>query len=228
MMTEKVVEKIEKKIGDEEVIIEKQIELETKPEEAAAEAAEAKKEKKAAAKKPAKKTEKAEKEGEGKEETEKEVKEKKKDAKEKIERAPARFRRSAEFTPIDRGKWGIAHIYSSENNTIIHITDITGAETISRVSGGMVTNRDKDKGMPYPAMKAAERAAQEALAKGIIGVHLRIRAQGGTKKRIPGQGAQSAIRTLIRSGLRAGSIEDVTPVPHDTTRKKGGRRGRRV
>ena len=128
----------------------------------------------------------------------------------------------------EQGKWGIVHIFSSVNNTIIHITDITGAETIARVSGGMVTNRDKDKGTSYPAMIAASRAAAEAINKGFVGVHLKIRAPGGHKKRIPGQGAQPTIRALVRSGLRIGRIEDVTPIPHDTTRKKGGRRGRRV
>ena len=127
-----------------------------------------------------------------------------------------------------RDKWGVAHIYSSENNTIIHITDVTGAETLSLCSGGMVTRRDKDKGAPFPAMNAAKKAAHEAMAKGIIGVHLRVRAPGGHKKKMPGQGAQPAIRMLVRAGLRIGKIEDVTPVPHDTTRKKGGRRGRRV
>ncbi len=127
-----------------------------------------------------------------------------------------------------RGKWGVAHIYSSQNNTIIHITDITGAETISRVSGGMITNRDKDKGTPFPAMLAAKRAATDALSKGIYGIHLKIRAPGGHKKSMPGQGVQPAIRALVRTGLRVGKIEDVTPLPHDSTRKKGGRRGRRV
>jgi small subunit ribosomal protein S11 len=125
-------------------------------------------------------------------------------------------------------KWGIAHIYSSTNNTIIHITDLTGSETIARCSGGMITSRDKDKGSPFPAMKASKKVAEEALAKGLVGVHLRIRAQGGHKKRIPGAGAQPAIRALVRAGLRVGRIEDVTPVPHDTTRKAGGRGGRRV
>ncbi len=126
------------------------------------------------------------------------------------------------------GKWGIAYIFSSTNNTIIHITDLTGAETIARVSGGMVTNRDKDKGQPFPAMNAARKAAGEALDKGLTGVHLKVRASGGQKKRVPGQGAQPAIRSLVRSGLRIGRIEDCTPIPHDGCRKKGGRRGRRM
>jgi len=125
-------------------------------------------------------------------------------------------------------KWGIAHIYSSTNNTIIHITDLTGSETIARCSGGMITNRDKDKGSPFPAMKAARKVAEEAMIKGLIGVHLKVRAQGGHKKRIPGSGAQPAIRALVRTGLRVGRIEDCTPIPHDTTRKAGGRGGRRI
>jgi len=130
--------------------------------------------------------------------------------------------------PAKQGKWGIAHIYSSSNNTIIHITDITGAETISRITGGMVTNRDKDKGSAFPSMIASKRAGEEAISKGFIGVNLKIRAPGGSKKRMPGQGAQPAIRALVRAGLRIGKIEDVTPIPHDSTRKKGGGRGRRV
>ncbi|NOX71451.1 MAG: 30S ribosomal protein S11 [Candidatus Micrarchaeota archaeon] len=125
-------------------------------------------------------------------------------------------------------KWGIAHIYSSSNNTMIHITDITGAETIARASGGMVTNKDKDKGSPFPAIKIAKMVAEQAREKGIIGVNLKVRAPGGHKKKIPGQGAQPAIRALVRAGLKIGTIEDVTPIPHDTTRKPGGRRGRRV
>ena len=125
-------------------------------------------------------------------------------------------------------KWGIAHIYSSVNNTIIHITDITGAETIAIASGGQVSDKDMNKGKPFTAMKAARKAAEKATASGITNLHIKIRAPGGIKARIPGQGAQPAIRTLARAGFRIGQIEDVTPVPNDTCRKKGGRRGRRV
>ena len=125
-------------------------------------------------------------------------------------------------------RWGIAHIYSSKNNTIIHITDITGSETISRWSGGRVVKADRMEGSPYAAMIAATRAAQEALEKGINAVHVKVRAPGGHKSKNPGPGAQPAIRALARAGLRIGRIEDVTPIPHDTTRKPGGRRGRRL
>jgi small subunit ribosomal protein S11 len=125
-------------------------------------------------------------------------------------------------------KWGIAHIYSSMNNTLIHITDITGAETIAFASGGMVSDKDMNKGKPFTAMRVARKAAEKASAQGITNLHIRIRAPGGNKSRIPGQGAQPAIRALARAGFRIGQIEDITPIPHDGMRKKGGRRGRRV
>ena len=56
----------------------------------------------------------------------------------------------------------------------------------------------------------------------------RVRAVGGVGSRVPGPGAQAAIRALARGGFMIGRIDDVTPIPHDTTRKKGGKRGRRV
>lgn len=127
-----------------------------------------------------------------------------------------------------KGKWGIAHIYSTANNTVIHITDITGSETFAKCTGGMMTDRDREQGGPFPAMQAARKAAEDAIAKGVVGIHIKVRAFGGHKSKSPGAGAQPAIRALARAGLRIGTIEDVTPVPHDTTRRKGGRRGRRV
>lgn len=125
-------------------------------------------------------------------------------------------------------KWGVAHIYSSKNNTIITVTDSTGAETIAKCSGGMVTDADRKEGSPGTAMMAAQKIADAAKSKGIVGVHIYVRAPGGHGSKIPGQGAQAAIRTIARSGLRIGRIEDVTPIPHDTTQKPGGKRGRRV
>ncbi len=125
-------------------------------------------------------------------------------------------------------KWGVAHIYSSYNNTIVHITDLSGAETIAISSGGQHVKADRLEGSPYAAMKAATAAAEVAKAKGITALHIKVRAVGGTGPRTPGPGAQAAIRALARAGFRIGRIEDVTPIPHDTTRKPGGRRGRRA
>lgn len=125
-------------------------------------------------------------------------------------------------------KWGIAHIFASFNNIIITVTDLTGAETITKCSGGMVVKAAKDEASPYAAMKAAERVAEIAKEKGITNVHVKVRAPGGNRSVSPGPGAQAAIRALARAGLRIGRIEDVTPIPHDGTKKPGGRRGRRV
>ena len=125
-------------------------------------------------------------------------------------------------------KWGIVHIYSSYNNIIITATDLTGAETFARVSGGMVVKAAKDEGSPYAAMKAAGKVAEALKEKGITHVHILVRAPGGNKSHTPGQGAQAAIRALTRAGLVPGRIEDVTPIPHDGTKKPGGKRGRRV
>ena len=124
--------------------------------------------------------------------------------------------------------WGIAHIYSSYNDTIVHITDITGAETLARYSGGMIVKADRDESSAYAAMQAAFRAAREIKDKGYNHIHIKVRAPGGHGPKTPGPGAQAAIRALARAGLKIGRIEEVTPIPHDTTRRKGGRRGRRV
>ncbi|MCK5238679.1 MAG: 30S ribosomal protein S11, partial [Candidatus Thorarchaeota archaeon] len=79
----------------------------------------------------------------------------------------------------DKPKWGIAHIFASYNDSIIHITDITGAETIARVTGGMMVKADRNESSPHAAMQAAFQAAREAKDKGIFGIHIRVRAPGG-------------------------------------------------
>ena len=98
---------------------------------------------------------------------------------------------------------GIAHVFASFNNIIITITDMTGAETIARCSGGMVTKSAKDEGSPYTAMKVAQVVAEAALEKGITKVNVKVRGQGGNKTGTPGRGAQAAIRALVRAGLKS-------------------------
>src|SRR5207247_1661961 len=142
--------------------------------------------------------------------------------------SPARLNRIPRRRRADMPRWGIAHIYASYNNIIITLTDVTGSETITKATGGMVVKAAKDEASPYAAMKAAERVADAAKEKGIDSIHVRVRAPGGNKSKSPGPGAQAAIRALSRAGLRIGRIEEVTPVPHDGTKAKGGRRGRRV
>jgi small subunit ribosomal protein S11 len=128
----------------------------------------------------------------------------------------------------DKGTKGIVRIYSSKNNTIVHITDITGAETISRVTGGMITKADRLKGAPYQGMLIAQRAVEEAKSKGITELDIKIRAPGSHKQMNTGKGAQPAIKAILKSGLKVNVIEDVTPIIHGYMRRRGGRRGRRL
>jgi len=107
--------------------------------------------------------------------------------------------------------------------------NITGSETLAITSGGMVVKSDRMESSPTAAMMAAKRAAENALDKGITGIHVKVRAKGGHNgPNNPGPGAQAAIRALSRMGLKIGVVEDVTPLPHGGCKKKGGRRGRRV
>ncbi|OBZ77496.1 40S ribosomal protein S14 [Grifola frondosa] len=101
-------------------------------------------------------------------------------------------------------------------------------ETISRVTGGMKVKADRDESSPYAAMLAAQDVATRCREVGITALHVKLRATGGTGTKTPGPGAQSALRALARSGMSIGRIEDVTPIPTDSTRRKGGRRGRRL
>jgi small subunit ribosomal protein S11 len=73
-------------------------------------------------------------------------------------------------------------------------------------------------------MQMATQIAEKIRDKGITGIHIRVRAPGGNKQRGPGPGAQAAIRAFARAGIRIGRIEDVTPIPHDGTKPKKGRR----
>lgn len=124
--------------------------------------------------------------------------------------------------------FGVAHIFASFNDTFVHVTDLSGKETMARVTGGMKVKADRDESSPYAAMLAAQDVAQRCKELGITALHIKLRATGGNKTKTPGPGAQSALRALARSGMKIGRIEDVTPIPTDSTRRKGGRRGRRL
>merc|ERR1712159_662715 len=108
--------------------------------------------------------------------------------------------------------FGVAHIFATFNDTFVHVTDLSGKETISRVTGGMKVKADRDESTPYAAMLAAQDVAAKCKEVGINAVHIKLRATGGNKTKTPGPGGQAAVRALARSGLRIGRIEDVTPV----------------
>lgn len=107
----------------------------------------------------------------------------------------------------------------------------------------MKVKADRDESSPYAAMLAAQDVAVKCKELGVTALHVKIRATGGNGPKTPGPGAQSALRALARSGMRIGRIgtrrflsdwsypccvEDVTPTPTDSSRRKGGRRGRRL
>ncbi|GAA5894334.1 hypothetical protein JCM6882_007634 [Rhodosporidiobolus microsporus] len=118
---------------------------------------------------------------------------------------------------------GLSRQFASFNDTFVHVTDLSGKETIARVTGGMKVKADRDESSPYAAMLAAQDVATKCKDVGITALHIKIRATGGVGTKTPGPGAQSALRALARAGMRIGRIEDVTPVPTDSTRRKGVR-----
>ncbi|HTY44362.1 MAG TPA: 30S ribosomal protein S11 [Patescibacteria group bacterium] len=119
----------------------------------------------------------------------------------------------------------IVHIYTSFNNTIVHVTDMSG-RTLAKVTGGMVTKHSRLKANPTIAIFIAKRIEEQIIPLGIKSLYVRIRAQ--TNNPTPGPGAHAIIKTFSRSGLKILNILDVTRIPRGGPKKKGGRRGRRV
>src|SRR5678815_4673798 len=110
---------------------------------------------------------------------------------------------------------GTAHIKSSFNNTIISITDPTGA-LVSWSSGGTVGFKGSRKSTPFAAQLAAEAAARKAMEHGMRKVDVFVKG--------PGSGRETAIRSLTAAGLEVGAISDVTPTPHNGVRPPKRRR----
>ncbi|XP_077504364.1 small ribosomal subunit protein uS11 isoform X2 [Amblyomma americanum] len=77
--------------------------------------------------------------------------------------------------------FGVAHIYASFNDTFVHVTDLSGRETIARVTGGMKVKADRDEASPYAAMLAAQDVAEKCKQVGITALHIKLRATGGTR-----------------------------------------------
>ena len=110
---------------------------------------------------------------------------------------------------------GQAHIKSTFNNTIISITDPTGA-VIAWASAGTVGFKGSRKSTPFAAQMAAEAAGRRAMEHGMKRVDVFVKG--------PGSGRETAIRSLTATGLEVGSIQDVTPQPHNGTRPPKRRR----
>ena len=110
---------------------------------------------------------------------------------------------------------GCAHIRSTFNNTIVTITDMTGA-TISWATAGEMGFKGSRKSTPYAAQTAAEHAAKLAMDQGMKTVEVFVKG--------PGSGREAAIRALQTAGLDITLIKDVTPVPHNGCRPPKRRR----
>ena len=104
---------------------------------------------------------------------------------------------------------GQAHIKSTFNNTIVSITDPTGA-VISWASAGQVGFKGSRKSTPYAAQLAAEAAARRAQEHGMKKIDVFVKG--------PGSGRETAIRSLQAAGLEVSSITDATPQPHNGCR----------
>lgn len=111
---------------------------------------------------------------------------------------------------------GQAHIRSTFNNTIISITDTTGA-VIASSSSGQVGFKGSRKSTPFAAQLAAEAAARRAQEQGMKKVDVFVKG--------PGSGRETAIRSLQAAGLEVGTIQDVTPQAYNGCRPPKRRRG---
>lgn len=141
----------------------------------------------------------------------------------KEEKAPVAEKKEAKEEKEERA--GIVYIFSSPNNTIVHITDLAG-NTISRISGGMVTKHSRLKADPTIAMFVAKRAAERAKDLGITSLYIRMRAK--TNSPGIGPGSHAVVRSLGKEGFKIINILDTTRVPRGGPKVKGGKRGRRV
>lgn len=119
----------------------------------------------------------------------------------------------------------IIDIYTSFNNTIVHVKDMSG-KTLTKVTGGMVTKHGRLKANPTIAMFIAKRVEENLKELDVDSLYFRIRAKTGNPA--PGPGANAIIKSLSRGGFKILNILDVTKLPRGGPKKKGGRRGRRV
>lgn len=111
--------------------------------------------------------------------------------------------------------FGEAHINASFNNIIISLTNNKG-EVIAWSSAGKMGFRGSKKNTPYAAQMAAEDCANVAMEKGLKRVVVYVKG--------PGQGRESAIRTIHNTGILVTEIIDVTPLPHNGCRPPKKRR----
>ena len=112
--------------------------------------------------------------------------------------------------------YGVVHIKSSFNNTIVSITDTEG-NVIAWASSGAVGYKGSRKSTPFAAQLAAEKAGRAAMEHGLKRAEVQVKG--------PGSGRDTAVRSIQQTGIEVTSIKDVTPVPHNGCRQPKRRRG---
>ncbi len=136
---------------------------------------------------------------------------------------------SMQATPKKSEFVAVVHVHASKNNTIVTVTDLSGAETLGRASGGMVAKTGREEKSPFAGGQIAKRLATVLKENGVSKVDVMLRGKGGHRgQNSPGRAASAVIKILARSGIRIRRIEDVTPIPHGGSKPPGGKRGRRV
>ena len=122
--------------------------------------------------------------------------------------------------------FGACHIFASFNDTFVHVTGLSGKETILHVTGGMKVKADRDSSSPYTAMLAAQDVAQRYKELGVTALHEKALGHRRQSNQDPlTREGPSQLRALAHSGMKIGRIEDDTPIPSDSTRRKGDRCG---
>jgi len=128
---------------------------------------------------------------------------------------PKRTKRAKKKTTEKSLTKGIIHIHSSFNNTIVTLTDLLG-NVVSWVSAGSIGFKGTKKGTPFAAAQATKTLIEQAKPLGLSEVEIRVKGVG--------VGRESALRTLVASGLSISKIADVTPIPFGGVKPKKPRR----
>merc|ERR1712039_889455 len=110
-----------------------------------------------------------------------------------VSMAPRKGKKETEEVQVSLGPqvregvevFAVAHIYASFNDTFVHVTDLSGRETLCRVTGGMKVKADRDESSPYAAMLAAQDVAEKIKTLGITALHIKLKATGGNRTKTP-------------------------------------------
>lgn len=146
-----------------------------------------------------------------------------------IEEKPKEEKPSELAAPKKSEFIAVVHVHASKNNTIVTVTDLSGAETMASACGGMVAKTGREEKSPFAGGQLAKKVGSVLRERGVKKVDVLLRGKGGHKgQKSPGRAASAVIKMLARQGIRIRKIEDVTPIPHGGCKPPGGKRGRRV